>query len=345
MSENQSKYSSKKIRAISNTSSFPVLVHYVLYIGLLEFVRPQILSLMKKSGIITTENFDLFLQYFTIYLIIFPVTMLVFYITRGRNNKIKLKQCFHKPEKSIRWITKWIMIAFAVIMIVSAVSVIPLNILKQVTGLNFISSDDVFFGSSPVATVPNYVVNIVPSIIFAPIIEELLFRGLIFNNNQKLGELFAVVTSGVLFGIWHQQFSHAIFASTVGMLCCYLYLKTKSIFPSMILHFIINVRALIIKSFTSNIDFNSIKSNPIEGVMDNLFPILLFLCVCLVFGIITIIGLVFFIMEISHHKESFRFSKGEFEISTVKKTLVYFSAPITIITYLCYLYSMITLLF
>ena len=31
--------------------------------------------------------------------------------------------------------------------------------------------------------------------------------------------------------------------------------------------------------------------------MDNLFPILLFLCVCLVFGIITIIGLVFLIMD------------------------------------------------
>lgn len=345
MSENKSNYLRKKIRTISNTSSFPVLVHYVMYVGLLEFVRPQILSLMRKSGIITTENFDLFLQYFIIYLIIFPVTMLVFYLTNGRKNKIQLIQCFHKPEKSICWIVKWILIAFSLIMIVSTITVIPLNILAQITGLNFISSEDLLFGTSPIATVPNFVVNIVPSIIFAPIFEELLFRGMIFKNNQKLGELFAIVTSGIIFGIWHQQFSHIIFASIVGMFCCYLYLKTKSIFPSMILHFIINVRALIIKSITSDIDFNSIKSNPFEGVMDNLFPILLFLSVCLVFGIITIIGLVFFIMEISHHKESFRFSKCEFEISTVKKTLVYFSAPITIITYLCYLYSMITRLF
>lgn len=345
MNENQNNYSNKKIRAISNTSSLPILVHYILYVGLLEFVRPQILSLMRKSGIITTENFDLFLQYFIIYLIIFPITMLVFYLTGGRKNKIHLKQCIHKPERSTAWITKWLIIAFSVIMIVSTVSLVPLKFLKQITGLNFIGSDDLLFGLSPVATVPNFVVNIVPSIIFAPIFEELLFRGMIFKNNQKLGDLFAVVTSGILFGIWHQQFSHAIFASTVGMFCCYLYLKTKSIFPSMILHFLINGRALIITSITSDIDFNLLKSNPIEGVMDNLFPILLFLCVCLVFGIITITGLVFLIMEISHHKESFRFSKGEFEISNVKKSLVYFSAPITIITYLCYLYSMITLLF
>ncbi len=345
MSENKSNYLSKKIRTISNTSSFPVLVHYVLYVGLLEFVRPQLLSLMRKSGIITTENFDLFLQYFIIYLIIFPVTMLVFYLTNGRKNRIYLKQCILKPERSTAWITKWLIIAFSVIMTVSTVSLVPLKILKQITGLNFVDSDDLLFGLSPVATVPNFVVNIVPSIIFAPIFEELLFRGMIFKNNQKLGELFAVVTSGILFGIWHQQFSHAIFASTVGMFCCYLYLKTKSIFPSMILHFIINVRALFIKSISSDIDFNSIKSNFFEGIMDNLFPILLFLCVCLVFGIITIIGLVLFIMEISHHKESCRFSEGEFELSTVKKTLVYFSAPITIITYLCYLYSMITRLF
>lgn len=345
MNKNQNNTLNKRIRAISNTSSLPVLVHYVLYVVLLEFVRPQILSLMRKSGIITTDNFDLFLQYFTIYLIIFPVTFFVFYLTRGRKNKIQLRQCFHKPEKSIRWTVKWILIAFSLIMIVSTITVIPLNILNQITGLNFITSDDVLFGLSPVATVPNFIVEIVPSIIFAPIFEELLFRGLIFKNNQKLGELFAIVTSGILFGIWHQQFSHIIFASAVGMFSCYLYLKTKSIFPSMILHFIINTRSLLIKSVTGNIDFNFIKSNPLDGVMDNLLPLLLFLLICFVFGFMIIIGLVFFIMEISRHKESFHFSKGEFEISTVKKTLVYFSAPITIITYLCYIYSMIARLF
>lgn len=345
MCKNQKNNSNKNIRAISNTSSLPILVHYVLYVVLLEFARPQILSLMRKSGIITTDNFDLFLQYFTIYFIIFPVTMLLFYITRGRNNKIQIKQCFHKPEKSIRWIAKWILIAFAVIMIVSAVSVIPLNILKQITGVNFIGSDDVLFGSSPVATVPNFVVDIFPLIIFAPIFEELLFRGMIFKNNEKLGELFAIVTSGLIFGFWHQQFSHVIFASIVGMFCCYLYLKTKSIFPSMILHFIINGRTLILKSITNGIDLNMIKSNPVEGIMDNLLPILFFILICLVLGIMLITGLVFLILEISHHKESFYFVKGNFEISTIKKTLVYFSAPITLITYLCYVYSMIARLF
>lgn len=91
------------------------------------------------------------------------------------------------------------------------------------------------------------------SMLFAPIIEEVLFRGLLlkdFISRYKLHT--AVILSSVLFGLWHYKSifwlpQHEVFMQMLYTGCvfapiaAYITIKCRSIWPVVILHFIHNL--------------------------------------------------------------------------------------------------------
>lgn len=89
------------------------------------------------------------------------------------------------------------------------------------------------------------------SIIYAPFIEELLFRGIIrkFINNKWI----FIIVSGLLFGAAHviddfKSVGELLYIFVYGSLGCYmaaLYYKTNNIFTNMFFHFLQNSLAII----------------------------------------------------------------------------------------------------
>lgn len=323
----------REIRKISNISSLPILVYCILSFLLINFAKPHIFTLLRRNGVTVTENFDSFIQSIIIYLVIFPLAIIAFKVVKGKNNPIKLKSCFCKPKRSIGWIVKWIVISFGTATVVPYV----FGIIGYFFGFTLNTSI-----TASVVTVPTYVVGVLHGMIFAPFFEEILFRGLIYKNNEMTGRWFSIIVSGLLFGFWHQTVEQIIFGSVVGMFCCFLYLKTKSIFPSMILHFILNSKAALLENLSGNINMYELSHDPLNGIMSNIEPILILLVIMLIIFAITVVGVIFLIIEFVKNKKSIFAEKRAFEISTVKKTVVYFTAPITLITYICLIYSTIT---
>lgn len=72
------------------------------------------------------------------------------------------------------------------------------------------------------------------------VFEELLFRGFILASLKRLGTAFAVVAGGVLFSLYHKNPAQTPYQFVMGALMCLLAIKSGSIIPSMILHFINN---------------------------------------------------------------------------------------------------------
>lgn len=72
------------------------------------------------------------------------------------------------------------------------------------------------------------------------IFEELYVRGAVLSFSKKYGEVFAVIASALLFAAIHMNISQAIFAFLAGVIFAMLTLKTNSIVPSMLLHFLNN---------------------------------------------------------------------------------------------------------
>ena len=79
------------------------------------------------------------------------------------------------------------------------------------------------------------------SMILAPICEELFFRGFLFKGfSTKYGWKISLVLSSLIFSIFHGQVATLIPTFLLGALFAYLYQRTQSLFPSMILHFAVN---------------------------------------------------------------------------------------------------------
>lgn len=79
-------------------------------------------------------------------------------------------------------------------------------------------------------------------VIMAPLFEELLFRGWVFNQIQrKLSVGLAVVLSGVLFGVYHLNVFQGTFASILGIVLGLSLLWTNSIWIPITIHLVNNL--------------------------------------------------------------------------------------------------------
>jgi len=91
------------------------------------------------------------------------------------------------------------------------------------------------------------ILNLILAGILAPIVEETLFRGVIFGSLQAyFGKWTAAVLSAVVFSTLHFQ-AYGFFPRFVlGMVLVYLYDKYKSLYPSVALHALNNIVATLI---------------------------------------------------------------------------------------------------
>jgi membrane protease YdiL (CAAX protease family) len=84
-------------------------------------------------------------------------------------------------------------------------------------------------------------------------VEELLFRGLVLSNLLPHGKSLAVVASGVLFGVMHQNFSQLLYATVAGIALGYIYVASRSIWPCVLLHFCNNGLAVLFGSLSARL--------------------------------------------------------------------------------------------
>lgn len=87
---------------------------------------------------------------------------------------------------------------------------------------------------------------IMSTVVAAPILEEVLFRGLILEScKERFGKGVAVFVSALLFGLIHIVPIQVINAFVVGIILGYIYLKTGSLLSVIILHAINNAIAYV----------------------------------------------------------------------------------------------------
>ncbi len=103
-------------------------------------------------------------------------------------------------------------------------------------------------------TLFTFILNLLLAGILAPIMEETLFRGIIFGSLQSyLGKWTAAVVSAAIFSGLHFQ-AYGFFPRFVlGMALAYLYMKHKSIYPSMAMHALNNIVALALATWAGGL--------------------------------------------------------------------------------------------
>lgn len=88
---------------------------------------------------------------------------------------------------------------------------------------------------------------IIPAII-APILEELIFRKIIFGALYSRTNFFIAATlSALIFGIIHGEPQHILIYASMGFVFAFLYVKTKRIIVPIIVHMALNSISVIVQ--------------------------------------------------------------------------------------------------
>ena len=95
-----------------------------------------------------------------------------------------------------------------------------------------------FKGRTPLINEPLYI-DVIMAVFVAPILEEIVFRGVIMNNLRKYGIRVAIIIKSLLFGLSHYNIEMIVPAFLTGIIFSYVACK-YSIKYSILIHFFIN---------------------------------------------------------------------------------------------------------
>ncbi len=117
-------------------------------------------------------------------------------------------------------------------------------------------------------SIPERIVMLLFACVVAPIMEELIFRRMILRKFLPYGEKLAVILSGVMFGLFHGNFSQIIYASIMGMALGYLYVRTGKLRYNILMHAAVNTISTVLSLlFMDNFMIAAIYSLFVYGFM------------------------------------------------------------------------------
>lgn len=149
--------------------------------------------------------------------------------------------------------------------------------------------------------------------LLAPILEELFFRKLLIDRLYRHGELAAILTSAVFFGLIHQNFSQFFYAFGVGVVLGYLYCKTRSYLAVTLAHVIFNLIMGVIPAILSPkvLTFAEVISGMTEETVMEALPSLigeygaalaLYLLYLLIMGVLNVAGIIILLANLKKIK-------------------------------------------
>lgn len=99
------------------------------------------------------------------------------------------------------------------------------------------------------------IVQVITSGICGPILEEFLFRGIIYNKLKTFNKkTISMVMTSIIFGIIHGNLINGIYAFVVSFILIYLYEKYKTLKAPILMHIFLNITVifmlpLIVKNY------------------------------------------------------------------------------------------------
>lgn len=149
--------------------------------------------------------------------------------------------------------------------------------------------------------------------VFPAIVEELMFRGVLYRYLREHGVQFAAISSSIIFGLVHLNFLQFIFATIMGVVCCYIYEATGKLRYSMLLH-LLNNSILVL--------FNIL---PITGAVSAFVQIAL--------GVMSLVAVIAYLV---YRKKKHGTPKTDISVDTKKSCLYLFtSIPMLIFVLAC----------
>lgn len=221
--ELQNEYIKKKEY---NSFGFVIGMSVILFI-VLQFVLSIVLSpfanvLSLGLNISTLNASNIITMIIFIISLLVPTLFVNIYTDKGDD------------KKDLKEGTKWLFIFLPIVAIIQ----LGLGYIFEKLGLGYDIIEKVnMYDSSSILSKVLFFIQIA---VLPAIFEELYIRGAVFSFSKKYGKTFAIFASAILFSVIHLNITQSVFAFLMGILLSLLVVKSKSLIPSMLLHFINN---------------------------------------------------------------------------------------------------------
>lgn len=160
-----------------------------------------------------------------------------------------------------------------------------------------------------------FLLVVLSTVIFPALLEEFMMRGVVLGILKKFGDGFAIIASSLVFSLMHASLSQFAFAFLVGLLLGYITVKSKSIWPAVIIHAINNFISVV---------FSFIGEYCSTTLLNVAF--LLFLLV-----VFTASGIA--LAKLSNDKEFLKIEKAQTQSTEAQKIKWFLTAPWVIVSF------------
>ncbi|MBE6701937.1 MAG: CPBP family intramembrane metalloprotease [Ruminococcaceae bacterium] len=225
----------QEYRATVNHIAFSMLIFEALFtvFGIVISVAGSVLDQMAIGHI--WKSLIRELGYGVLYACVFVIPAFCFYLFSQKQKNVQVQCETLVPAETALYLLAGLAVIFATAQINAALvgffSVSPVVV------------DNVF--GTQVTTNTQLVLTIVTTALVPAFVEEFLFRGVVLSHLLRYGKTTAVLFSALLFGIMHQNAAQLLYAVAAGLVLGFIYLKTRSIWPCVLLHFFNNFLSLI----------------------------------------------------------------------------------------------------
>lgn len=213
-----------------------------------------------------------------------------------------------------------LLMCFGVMIVGNIIGIIVNYLIALITGNPVLNAVELLMSNS------NVWVNILIVGICAPIFEELMFRKFLVERMVRYGEATAVVVSGLMFGLFHGNFTQFFYATALGFFLAFVYVKTGKLKYPILIHMIINMSSTLIMPIVQKIDLEALENmmgaaelmaegtvstglmnDMMSGFADMAVPLMILLIYDFVLYGMAFAGIILLILK----RKQFTFKKGE----------------------------------
>lgn len=162
-----------------------------------------------------------------------------------RNDFKKNESSHPQAEFSVKNIWHFIFAAAAVI---SAVNLLGMLTDTVISLFGKLSAQNLPQGAVPLT------LTFIKTVLFAPILEEMLFRGAVIHAFSDRSDKFKILISATLFALMHYDLAALPYAFGAGLVISYFAVTKRSIKYGIALHFVSNLTTFIFSLLTVTID-------------------------------------------------------------------------------------------
>lgn len=243
----------RQIRKKYNLTALVLLINILIFNGIAIVGSVA----LEKSGVFENELFN------TAFSCCIPIISEIVSIIVG----IKLLGIDFKPLANLDGFNGGTMVKLVILAIglqtaASMISAIIMSILKAF-GLESPTAD-----LSATTSLPANLLMYFYACLLGPVLEELLYRGVLLQSMRKYNERFAIFLSAAIFGLMHQNYQQFLLGFLIGIPLAVVTIKSGSIIPAIFTHIIVNTSGMFFNCWIQYSDpeyFNA----ALNGVSDS----------------------------------------------------------------------------